>query len=146
QEKRVIEQRTFHRTDAAGVRNRLWRQAGVFRKRELGIGALQFGIIENGDLELARFRAGVFHVIAQVAVHFGNAAAEDRVVEVLRQRQAALVVIDRLEHQRGFTRQSSLETRQDYQAAAALDARVARGDDDAAGRHSEKRCAWRRRV
>ena len=138
EEKCVFENRTFDRANAAGVGDGLLGQAGVTRKREFRVRPLEVGIIEDRDLEIARLRSGELDVVAQVAGHLGNTAAEDGVVEVFCQRNTPLRFIERLEDQGGFAREFSAEPRQHDQPAAALDARVTRGDGHATGERAEK--------
>ena len=73
---------------------------------------------------------GVIDAIGQIRSDLGNAAAEDRVREIARERQTATGFWIRADDERGVRRYFAGKPREHDQTAAALHGGVARGDGD----------------
>ena len=88
-----IDLRALDRADPPGVLDCFRFQGGVFGINDPGIGTLQPWIFQNFDLVIARLLLPILNAVARVRFHFGNACAEDRIVETFGQRQAAILLI-----------------------------------------------------
>ena len=142
----VIERAAFHSADPAGVFNRFLRQAGVFGKRDLRIGAFETRKLERRDFEIARALATVFDAIGEFTFDVGQARAENGIVEILGQRHAALGLIRRPHDEHGFRRHLTREFCEHNQTATLLDARIARCHRHFATHEGENRHPRRRRL
>src|SRR2546421_10699133 len=113
-----------------GVLDLLFLNPGIFWKMDFGIGAFQPRMFEDAHFEIARLLSSIFHMVSEIARHFRNAAAEDRVIEILDQRQTAVVAWPGFHDQFGPGRKGAGKSRQHNKGAASLDAGIAWSDGD----------------
>ena len=97
---------------------------------EIRVGAFQTRMFIDRDLEILRLLLAILDPVGQRAAHFGDTRAEDRVIQILGERNALWAAAVRSHHQRGFGRDRALEARQDHQRRAALDVGMAGIDRD----------------
>ena len=123
---REFQRRALDRGDAPRVRDLLGREAGVRGIIQLRVRAFEPRKLEDAQLEFARALLAVFDAIRKVRRHLRQRPAENRVGQILRERNAPLLPLRRREHERRVCGHESLELREHHHAAAAFDGGVPR--------------------
>ena len=118
--------RTLDRRHAPGVFDAFLRERGVIRIADRRIGFLQPGMLEDLDLEFIRTAAAVFHVISQIARHFGNRRAKHGIIERALKRNAFRRSFPGLNHQHRFVGNGAAETRHHDKRAALFEFHASR--------------------
>src|SRR5437588_4147231 len=86
--------------------------SGIFRIMDFGVSPLQSRMFEDAHFEIGSLSPRVFDAIKQVAGHFRDAPAKNRVIEILDQWKAPGIGWASINDQLGARWERSGETRQ----------------------------------
>ena len=125
-----MEARSLHGAHPARVGDQLLRQLRKLGILDARIRPIQPRKFKHLHVKIARGTAGVLHAVGRIRLHLGNTSAENRIIEILHERDALRRLIRRAQEQRRLARHVALKFCENHEPTAALKFHITGRDAD----------------